>query len=76
MVSQGGGGLGVLPQKYFGLNGVKSCNFRQNKHGNGTFMKARDSVYDGRRGNPLNLDFSNIYIIYNTGERSETEKKS
>ena len=45
-----GGGLGVLPLKKIGLNGVKLCNFRQNKHGNGTFMKARDSVYDGRRG--------------------------
>ena len=22
-------GKGVLPQKVFGLNGVKSCNFRQ-----------------------------------------------
>ena len=34
-VTVGGGGvLGVLPQKLFGLNGVKSCHFRQNKHGN------------------------------------------
>ena len=24
---RGKGGLGVLPQKIFGLNGVKSCNF-------------------------------------------------
>ena len=42
-------------------------------------MKARDSVYDGRRDNPFELvsdsNFSNI-DIYNTctGERSEPEK--
>ena len=28
-----GGGLGVLPQKMFGLNGEKSCKFRHNRHG-------------------------------------------
>ena len=37
----GGGGLGVLPQKYFGLNGVKSCIFRQNRHGNTLSWKPR-----------------------------------
>ena len=42
-ITGGGGGLGVLPRKNFGLNGVKSCNFRQNKLGNGTFIKARDN---------------------------------
>ena len=26
--------MGVLPQNIFGLNGVKSCYFRQNKHEN------------------------------------------
>ena len=50
---RGGGGLGVLPQKIFGLNCVKSYYFSQNKHGNGTFMEAKDSVYDGRRANPF-----------------------
>ena len=69
------GGLGVLPQKIFGFNSVKSCNFR---HGNGTFVKARDSMYDRRRDNPLTLEviriFLNIYTLYNTGERSEQEK--
>ena len=49
---------------------------------NGTFMKARDSVNDGRRDNPFELgsdsEFANIYTMYNicTGERSEPEKKS
>ena len=57
----GGGGLWVLPQKMFGWNGVKSCNVRQNKHGNSTFMKAKDSVYDGRRDNPLNLEVIPIF---------------
>ena len=74
----GGGVLGNLSQIIFGLNGVKSCNFRQYEHGNGTFMKARDSVYDGRRDNPLNLElilFFYIYTLFNTGERSEPEKK-
>ena len=28
-----GGGLGVLPQENFGLNGVKLCNSRHQKHG-------------------------------------------
>ena len=27
------GGLGVLPQKNLGLNGVKLCNSRHQKHG-------------------------------------------
>ena len=45
------GGLGVLLQIFFfGLNDVKSCNFRHNGHGNANSlnpgMKARDSVYD------------------------------
>ena len=35
----GGGGLGVLPQKIFGLYSVKSRNFRQNKHGNALSWK-------------------------------------
>ena len=34
---------------------------------NGTFMKARDSVYD-------DSDFSNIYTMYDTGKRSKPEK--
>ena len=65
----------------FGLNGVKSCNFRQYKHGNGTFMKARDSVYDGIRDNPFNVEviriffFLNIYTMYNTGERNKPEER-
>ena len=72
------GDFGVLPQKIFGLNGVKSCNFRRNKHGNSTFInKARDSVYDGRRDNPFELggdsDFSNFNTMFNTDERSEPE---
>ena len=49
----GGGGLGVFPPKIFCLSCVKSYYFRQNKHGNCTFMEARDSVYDGRRANPF-----------------------
>ena len=46
------------------------------KNGNGTFMKARDSVYDGSRDNPLNLEgirTSQIFTVCNTGERSEPE---
>ena len=39
-----GRGVWGPPPENCGLNGVKSCNFSQNKHGNGTFMKARDSV--------------------------------
>ena len=31
--SGGGGGQGILPQKLFVLNGVKSCNYRQEKYG-------------------------------------------
>ena len=59
-----GGGLGVLPQIFFGFNAVKLCNFRQNKHGNGTFMKARDSMYEGRGANPLNLKVIRIFEIF------------
>ena len=37
-----------LPQKIFGLNGVKLCDFRQNKHENALYwnlgMKARDQI--------------------------------
>ena len=58
------GGLGVLPRQFFGLNGVKSCNFKQNKHGNGTFMKARDSVYEGRRDNSFSLEVIRICQIF------------
>ena len=49
----GGGGSGVLPREIFGLNCVQSCNFWQNKHGTGTFMEAKDSVYDKRSANPF-----------------------
>ena len=44
------GVLGVLPQNFFCLNGVKSCNFKQNKHGNGTFIKARDNCVWREKG--------------------------
>ena len=68
----GGGGSGSIV-----LNGVQSCNFRQNKRRDYTFMNAMDSVYDGRRDNPWNLEmiwiFTNIYTMYNTGEPSEPE---
>ena len=33
-VNEGGGGLGVLPQTFFVLNGVKSCNSGQEKYEN------------------------------------------
>ena len=58
------------------MPGVKSSNFRQIKHGNGTFMKARDSVYDRRMDNPLNLDelYFQVFTLCKTGERSEPEK--
>ena len=73
----GGGVWGSSPTKIFGLNGVKSCNVRQNKPGNGTFIKARYSVYDGRRDNPWNLEviriFQIFYTMYNTGEWNEPE---
>ena len=68
----GRGVLGNLPQIIFGLNGVKSCNFRQYRHGNGTFMKARDSMYEGKR-EPFELGsdsdfffffFFDIYTMY------------
>ena len=49
----GGGGVWGPPPEIFGLNCVKSCNIRQNKHGNGTFMDVKDSVYDGKRANHL-----------------------
>ena len=63
-MSQGGGVWGSSPKNIFGLNGVKSCNVRQNEHGNGTFIKARYSVYDGRRDNPLNLEVIRIFQIF------------
>ena len=34
IVNVPGGGLGALPQKMFGLNGVKSCNSRPPKKKN------------------------------------------
>ena len=62
-VTLGGGGiLRNLPRIIFGLNGVKSCYFRQYKHGNGTFIKVRDSVYEGR-DNPLNLEVIRIFFF-------------
>ena len=66
---RGGGVSGGLPpvpppQKMFGENGVKTCYFRQNKHGNGTFLKFRDSVYDGRRDNPLSLEVIRVEQIF------------
>ena len=42
-----GGGLGVLPQNILGLNGVKSCNSRQDKYENQCpFIKAGDEKLD------------------------------
>ena len=71
-------GLGSSPDFFFCFNGVKSCNFRQNIHGNRTFMKVRDSVYGRRRDNPFGLGrdsgFSNIYTMFNTGERRKKYK--
>ena len=50
-------GSGVLPQKIFGLNGVKSCNSRQEKYENQCpFIKARDE----KLGSFYNLDKGNI----------------
>ena len=63
-VTFGGGVFWGTPLDNFWLNGVKSCNFRQYKHGNGTFMKARDSVYEGGRDNPLNLEVMRIFLIF------------
>ena len=40
----GMGGMGVLPQKIFSFNGVKSCNSRQEKHENA--LKVRDWKLD------------------------------
>ena len=38
-------------------------------------MEARDSVYDGKRANiESDSDFSNIYSMYTTDERSEPKK--
>ena len=75
---EGGGVWGSSPRKKFGINGVKSCNFRQNKHGNGTFIKARGNCVWREKGLPFEFgsdsDFSNIYTMYDTGERSEPEK--
>ena len=47
-------GLGVLPQKIFSLNGVKSCYSRQEKYENA--LKARDWKLDSCH----NLDKGNI----------------
>ena len=58
------GGGASSPRIFLGLNGVKSCSFRHNKYGNGTFMIARDSVYDGSRDNPLNLEVIRIFQIF------------
>ena len=76
----GGGVTGVFPQKNFGWNGEKTCNYRRNKHGNNTFInKAIDSVYmyDQISDNPFELggdsDFWNFNTMYNNGERSEPE---
>ena len=42
--------FGVLPQKIFGVNCVKSCNFRHTRHENALSqnpgLKARDPVYE------------------------------
>ena len=56
-------GGGVHPSEKFC---VKSCTFRQNNHGNGTFMEARDSEYDERTLFELgsDSDFFNIYTMY------------
>ena len=78
ILQRGGGSGGPPPEKKFCLNGVKSCNFRQNKHGNGTFIKARGNCVWQEKGLPFEFgsdsDFSNIYNMYDTGERSEPEK--
>ena len=72
-------GGGVLPKKILIFNGVKSCNFRQNKHmEKSTFMK-QGIVCMSRKGITVfelgsDSDFSNIYTMYNTSERSEPEK--
>ena len=46
--------MGVLPQKIFSLNGIKSCNSRQEKYENA--LKARDWKLDSCH----NLDKGNI----------------
>ena len=69
---------GGPPPENFWFKWCKTCNFSRNKHGNGTFTKARDSVYDGRRDNSSKLEVIRICqffsTIYNTGMRSEPEK--
>ena len=70
--------MGVLSQNFFWFKWCKIVCFRQNKHRNGTCVKACDSVHDGWTDNHFELgsdsNFSNIYTMYNTGERSEPEK--
>ena len=76
-MSQGRGDMGVLPQKIFGWNGVKSYNVRQINMEIALSWKQGIFVYDGRRDNPFELggdsDFSNFNTMFNTGERSEPE---
>ena len=51
--------MGVVPQKMFSLNGVKSCNSRY-KNMKMSYHKARDSKLDPFH----NLDKGNTCIIY------------
>ena len=70
-------GGGPLPE-FFWFKWCKIVCLRQNKHRNGTCVKACDSVHDGWTDNHFELasdsNFSNIYTMYYTGERSEPEK--
>ena len=60
---RGGGGSGSSPRKVFCFNGVKSCNIRQNKHGNAL---SRTRVYNdvGRRIDPLNVEVIGIFQTF------------
>ena len=72
------GDWGSSPQNFFWFKWCKIVCLRQNKHRNGTFVKACDSVHDWWTDNHFELgsdsNFSNIYTMYNTGERNEPEK--
>ena len=75
-MSQWEGGMGVLPQKIFGYSGVKSCHFRQKKPLKLHFHQSQgsDRVYDDLEAWIRIWQIFKLFI-YNTGERSEPEKK-
>ena len=82
MVVVWGGGLGVLHQKFFGLNGVKSCNSRPEKYDIDTigevclqFLSTPNFIHQQNEAIFKQNDYFQIHCAWNRATRGIWRKR-